>query len=102
MAATACARRALQISSTRSAISIISCTKSSVSNSLGSALLGPSWRRTSNSRSSIMRMLNSSRVPVELGAAGSLMPLHSVTASALYTSLLCLYSGSWGCLSEGT
>ncbi|KAL9275805.1 hypothetical protein AKJ16_DCAP25504 [Drosera capensis] len=46
-------------------------------------------------------MLNSSRVPVELGAAGSLMPLHSVTVFALYTSLLSLYSGSWGCLSGG-
>ncbi|KAL9275808.1 hypothetical protein AKJ16_DCAP25507, partial [Drosera capensis] len=32
---------------------------------------------TSNSRRSIMRMLNSSRVPVELGAAGSLMALHT-------------------------
>ncbi|KAL9251696.1 Polygalacturonase-1 non-catalytic subunit beta-like protein [Drosera capensis] len=102
MAAINCARRTLQLLSTRSTISNIACTKSSVSQPLGSSRLGSSRRRTSNSRSSIMRMLNSSRVPVELGAAGSLMALHSVTASALYTSLLSLYSGSWGCLSEGT
>ena len=29
------------------------------------------------------------------------MPLHSVTASALLTSLLSLSNQSWGCLSEG-
>ena len=31
----------------------------------------------------------------------SLMPLHSVTASALLTSLLSVYNDNWGCLSEG-
>ncbi|CAN1151233.1 hypothetical protein LINPERPRIM_LOCUS28260 [Linum perenne] len=42
------------------------------------------------------------RMPVELGAALSLMPMHSATSSALFTSLLSLHSQSWGCLSEGT
>ena len=41
------------------------------------------------------------RVPVELAAAQSLIPLHSATASALFTSLLSLHNTSWGCLSEG-
>lgn len=42
------------------------------------------------------------RLPVELGGAQSLIPLHSATASALFTSLLSLHNTSWGCLSEGT
>lgn len=41
------------------------------------------------------------RVPVELSAGISLIPLHSVTASALLTSLLSLSNQNWGCLSEG-
>jgi hypothetical protein len=42
------------------------------------------------------------RVPVQLaGAQVSLTPLHSATASALFTSLLSLHNNSWGCLSEG-
>lgn len=42
------------------------------------------------------------RLPVELtGMQQSLMPLHSVTASALFTSLLSLHNHNWGCLSEG-
>lgn len=41
------------------------------------------------------------RVPVELSAGVSLIPLHSVTASALLTSLLSLSNQTWGCLSEG-
>ncbi|KAM7509122.1 hypothetical protein LguiA_019575 [Lonicera macranthoides] len=44
---------------------------------------------------------SSSRLPVELGGAVSLMPLHSVTASALLKSLLASKVGQWGCLSEG-
>ncbi|CAK9161334.1 unnamed protein product [Ilex paraguariensis] len=43
----------------------------------------------------------SSRLPVELVCAQSLMPLHSVTASALLKSLLSSEVGQWGCLSEG-
>lgn len=41
------------------------------------------------------------RLPVGLGGAQSLIPLHSATASALLTSLLSLHNTSWGCLSEG-
>ncbi|KAF8052365.1 hypothetical protein N665_1568s0003 [Sinapis alba] len=55
---------------------------------------------SSSSRSSLRR-LTFSRVPVELSAGVSLIPLHSVTASALLTSLLSLSNQSWGCLSEG-
>ncbi|KAK9112568.1 hypothetical protein Scep_020087 [Stephania cephalantha] len=42
-----------------------------------------------------------SRLPVELGCSQSLMPLHSVTASSLLTSMLSLKGGNWGWLSEG-
>lgn len=38
---------------------------------------------------------------MEMGGAVTLMPLHSATASALFTSLLSLHNQSWGCLSEG-
>lgn len=41
------------------------------------------------------------RLPVELGFAQSLMPLHSITASALLISMLSLKPGSWAWLSEG-
>ncbi|KAL6616033.1 hypothetical protein ACP70R_038303 [Stipagrostis hirtigluma subsp. patula] len=49
------------------------------------------------------RRLPVSRVPVAAlgGVQGSLMPMHSATASALLTSMLGLKPGSWGWLSEG-
>uniref|UniRef100_A0A0A8Y0H9 Uncharacterized protein n=1 Tax=Arundo donax TaxID=35708 RepID=A0A0A8Y0H9_ARUDO len=49
------------------------------------------------------RRLTISRVPVAaLGSVqGSLIPMHSATASALLTSMLGLKPGSWGWLSEG-
>ncbi|CAO2171379.1 unnamed protein product, partial [Urochloa humidicola] len=49
------------------------------------------------------RRLAISRVPVAAlgGVQGSLMPMHSATASALLTSMLGLKPGSWGWLSEG-
>ncbi|KAL2347311.1 hypothetical protein Fmac_001311 [Flemingia macrophylla] len=48
------------------------------------------------------RALSFSRLPVQLvGAHVSLTPLHSATASALFTSLLSLHNANWGCLSEG-
>ncbi|KAI3474879.1 hypothetical protein Pfo_030190 [Paulownia fortunei] len=43
----------------------------------------------------------SSRLPVELGCGESLMPLHSVTASALLKSMLSSKVGQWAFLSEG-
>ncbi|KAI3665952.1 hypothetical protein L6452_44587 [Arctium lappa] len=45
--------------------------------------------------------LLSSREPVELACAQSLMPLHSVTASSLLISMLSSKVGQWGSLSEG-
>ncbi|XP_078168571.1 protein NUCLEAR FUSION DEFECTIVE 6, mitochondrial-like [Carex rostrata] len=42
-----------------------------------------------------------SRLPVELGCAQSLMPLHSATATALLTSMLSQKPGTWAWLSEG-
>ncbi|CAH8337412.1 unnamed protein product [Eruca vesicaria subsp. sativa] len=63
---------------------------------------GFAFANGSTSSRSSLRRLTSSRIPVELSAAGmSLIPLHSVTASALLTSLLSLSNQSWGCLSEG-
>lgn len=41
------------------------------------------------------------RLPVELACGESLMPLHSVTASALLKSMLSSKVGHWGFLSEG-
>ncbi|XP_075657092.1 uncharacterized protein LOC142627177 [Castanea sativa] len=100
------ARRTLQISSK----TLLSCTSSSSSSSsitfaskasrlsgLGLASAGPN----SASRLSVHKRILS-RLPVELsGVQQSLMPLHSVTASALLTSLLSVYNDNWGCLSEG-
>ncbi|KAI4339337.1 hypothetical protein MLD38_024290 [Melastoma candidum] len=73
-----------------------------------SQLTSSATRRTaslSSRRSSPSRLFSDSvllsRAPVELGGAMSLMPLHDATSSALMTSLLCLSSRSWGCLSDG-
>ncbi|XP_051120209.1 protein NUCLEAR FUSION DEFECTIVE 6, mitochondrial-like [Andrographis paniculata] len=46
------------------------------------------------------RLFVSSRLPVELGCGESLMPLHSVTASALLRSMLASKVRRWGYLSE--
>ncbi|CAN6444539.1 unnamed protein product [Victoria cruziana] len=51
--------------------------------------------------SSLPRRSHVSRLPRILGSAESLMPLHSVTASALLTSMLSVKSKNWGWLSEG-
>ncbi|MBA0880576.1 hypothetical protein Goshw_021254, partial [Gossypium schwendimanii] len=45
-------------------------------------------------------VIKCSGLPVEMGGAVTLIPLHSATASALFTSLLSLHNQSWGCLSE--
>ncbi|KAJ8773795.1 hypothetical protein K2173_008258 [Erythroxylum novogranatense] len=96
------ARRTLQFSST-SAKCILSnsTTYSSTSASKVANFNGIfTSRPCSVSRFSLQKLI-SSRFPVELGGALSLIPLHSVTASALFTSLLTLHNDKWGCLSEG-
>ncbi|EOY00461.1 Uncharacterized protein TCM_010330 isoform 3, partial [Theobroma cacao] len=96
--AASCGRRTLQFSCA-SAKTIL--THSTSSRSANNKLAGLfSLKPTSASRFSL-RNLISSRLPVELGGAVTLMPLHSATASALFTSLLSLHNQSWGCLSEG-
>ncbi|KAG6598206.1 protein NUCLEAR FUSION DEFECTIVE 6, chloroplastic/mitochondrial [Cucurbita moschata] len=60
----------------------------------------PSAKPSASSRFSVPKLTNF-RLPVELSSVQSLMPLHSATASALFTSLLSLHNNSWGCLSEG-
>ncbi|XP_042477865.1 protein NUCLEAR FUSION DEFECTIVE 6, mitochondrial-like [Macadamia integrifolia] len=92
------ARRSL-ISSPASATRILSGWKSSASSSFvsGASKLGGFTPARSTSRVS----LHFSRLPMELGCAQSLMPLHSVTASALLTSMLSLNGGNWGWHSEG-
>ncbi|XP_020217802.1 uncharacterized protein LOC109801200 [Cajanus cajan] len=93
------ARKTLQIasSSTRTLLSRRS-SPPSVSSSYATKLNG----FASSSSSSQKRALSFSRFPVQLaGAHVSLTPLHSVTASALFTSLLSLHNANWGCLSEG-
>ncbi|CAN8235773.1 unnamed protein product [Cochlearia groenlandica] len=97
------ARRALQSSSSSSRIlfgrSSATSSASKIGKSAGIAFENGS-SSSSSSRSSLRR-LTSSRIPVEMSAGISLIPLHSVTASALLTSLLSLSNQSWGCLSEG-
>ncbi|KMT07256.1 hypothetical protein BVRB_6g148890 [Beta vulgaris subsp. vulgaris] len=97
------ARQVLQkCSITRNAVSNLCTNKaSSSSSSLFGASKLPGFAPSPNPRFSFQKLFTSSRIPVELGCADSLMPLHSVTASALLTSLLSLHSQSWGCLSEG-
>ncbi|KNA24953.1 hypothetical protein SOVF_011050 [Spinacia oleracea] len=95
------ARQALQsstIHATRNAVSKLCGTKSP---SLAGASKLPGCAPSPNPRFSPHKCFSSSRIPVELGGAQSLMPLHSATASALFNSLLSLHSQSWGCLSEG-
>ncbi|XP_054786920.1 uncharacterized protein LOC129293145 [Prosopis cineraria] len=42
-----------------------------------------------------------SRLPVELGCSGSMMPLHSAVASARLVSSLSTESWSWGLVPQG-
>ncbi|KAL3526426.1 hypothetical protein ACH5RR_011082 [Cinchona calisaya] len=96
-----CARRLIQRTS--------SSTKTFLSSSPRSAASGPSNLSglSANLPSPAPRLFrrhhlfSKSRLPVELGCGESLMPLHSVTASALLRSRLSSEVGEWGCLSEG-
>ncbi|XP_010427806.1 PREDICTED: protein NUCLEAR FUSION DEFECTIVE 6, chloroplastic/mitochondrial isoform X1 [Camelina sativa] len=99
-------RRALQVSSSSAKIlfgrSSAASSSSKIGKSAGIAFgNGSSSSSSSSSRPSLRRLTFSSRVPVELSAGVSLVPLHSVTASALLTSLLSLSNQNWSCLSEG-
>ncbi|KAG2322328.1 hypothetical protein Bca52824_015541 [Brassica carinata] len=95
-------RRALLSSSSTARILFGRSSASSSAPKLGKSAEFTFANGSSSSSRSSLRRLTSSRIPVELSAAGmSLIPLHSVTASALLTSLLSLSNQSWGCLSEG-
>ncbi|CAH2066560.1 unnamed protein product [Thlaspi arvense] len=93
-------RRALQLSSSSGRILFSRSSAASSASKIGkSAGIDFASGSSASSRSSLRR-LTSSRIPVELSAGISLIPLHSVTASSLLTSLLSLSNQSWGCLSE--
>ncbi|KAK2374530.1 hypothetical protein P8452_47125 [Trifolium repens] len=92
--ATNCARKSFRLASS-SAKTLFSRRSSSSSNA---NKFNASAFQTSPHKHS----LSYSWLPVQLaGAQVSLTPLHSATASALFTSLLSLHNNSWGCLSEG-
>ncbi|XP_010415711.1 PREDICTED: protein NUCLEAR FUSION DEFECTIVE 6, chloroplastic/mitochondrial-like [Camelina sativa] len=96
-------RRALQVSSSSAKILFGSSSAASSGSKIGKSA-GIAFGNGSSSSSSArpsLRRLTFSRVPVELSAGVSLVPLHSVTASALLTSLLSLSNQNWSCLSEG-
>ncbi|KAJ1285291.1 hypothetical protein BS78_03G269400 [Paspalum vaginatum] len=88
----------------RAAAALRSCSPSSLSATLSrqAAARCPEIAAAPLPRAS-RRRLAISRVPVAAlgGVQGSLMPMHSATASALLTSMLGLKPGSWGWLSEG-
>ncbi|MQL72579.1 hypothetical protein Taro_004930 [Colocasia esculenta] len=92
MATGGCARRALASSFSSPARLLAGGPRSTLSAPAPAAF----------ARSLSRRRLSSSfsRMPVELGCVCSLMPLHSVTASSLLTSMLSLKPGSWAWLSE--
>ncbi|XP_022733938.1 uncharacterized protein LOC111287574 [Durio zibethinus] len=96
--AASCGRRTLQFYCASAKTILTHSTSSRAANNKLAAVFSP--KPMSASRLSL-RNLTSSRLPVELAAAVTLIPLHSVTASALFTSLLSLHNQSWGCLSEG-
>ncbi|CAN0892928.1 hypothetical protein LINGRAHAP2_LOCUS17861 [Linum grandiflorum] len=94
------ARRVIRCSSTKTLFSGASSVKRGASSP--SASKASSFTPTLSPSKPSFRRPTLSRFPVELGGALSMMPLHSATSSALFTSLLSLHSQSWGCLSEGT
>ncbi|CAN1151232.1 hypothetical protein LINPERPRIM_LOCUS28260 [Linum perenne] len=97
------ARRAFQCSSSKTLFSgASSATRASSPFASKASSFAPGLSPKPSFASLSFRRPTFSRMPVELGAALSLMPMHSATSSALFTSLLSLHSQSWGCLSEGT
>ncbi|BFG16436.1 hypothetical protein CerSpe_027090 [Prunus speciosa] len=94
-----CARRTLQFSSS-SAKTLLGCTPSSPFASKASNLIELTAVKPTSAPRLAAQKLKLSRFPVELAGVQSLIPLHSATASALFTSLLSLHNNSWGCLSE--
>ncbi|CAM8885787.1 unnamed protein product [Rhodiola kirilowii] len=95
--AASCSRRAVQLTSavlSRSSSPTLSSAAAKLRGVLGCAKPASSVPR------SAFPKLKPSRSPVELGGVQSLMPLHSVTASALLNSLLSS-SATWSTLSEG-
>ncbi|XP_045817304.1 uncharacterized protein LOC123910260 [Trifolium pratense] len=91
--ATNCARKSLRLASSSSKTLFSRRSSSSNANKFNASSFQTSPQK---------RSLSYSWLPVQLaGAQVSLTPLHSVTASALFTSLLSLHNNSWGCLSEG-
>ncbi|KAK4780798.1 hypothetical protein SAY87_016904 [Trapa incisa] len=97
-----CARRALELSSA-TARAFMSRPSSTFFSSGASKLRGVSATKPGSSSSRLFSpQFTLGRLPVELGGVLTVMPLHSVTASALFTSLLSLSDCRWGCLSEGS
>ncbi|KAL3640123.1 hypothetical protein CASFOL_015091 [Castilleja foliolosa] len=90
-----CARNIVS-RSTSSAKSLLSRAQSHRSFPSVTSPLGGTARITPRRRP----FFSSSRLPVELGCSESLMPLHSVTASALLKSMLSSKVGQWSVLSE--
>ncbi|RYR09874.1 hypothetical protein HN51_069296 [Arachis hypogaea] len=93
-----CARKTLQLASSSSAGTLFS-RRSFPLVKLNGLPSSPSRTYTQK------RSHSFPRVPEQLAGVAqlvSLTPLHSATASALFTSLLSLHNTNWGCLSEGT
>ncbi|RYR59414.1 hypothetical protein Ahy_A05g025302 isoform A [Arachis hypogaea] len=91
-----CARKTLQLASSSSARTLFS-RRSFPLVKLNGLPSSPSRTYTQK------RSLSFPRVPEQLAGVAqlvSLTPLHSATASALFTSLLSLHNTNWGCLSE--
>ncbi|KAJ3670821.1 hypothetical protein LUZ60_008247 [Juncus effusus] len=87
----------------RRALMVLRSSSSSSSRSFSKGLFSSS-SSTARSFSRVCRpKLRSSvcRAPVELSCVESLMPLHSITASVLLTSMLSQKPGTWAWLSEG-
>ncbi|KAL8161591.1 hypothetical protein V2J09_013080 [Rumex salicifolius] len=98
-----CGRRTLRVSTspaTKAAIANVFGKSSQPVGAAAPTAASAFSQSSSSSRFSLPRLVSSSRLPVQLSSAQSLIPLHSATATALYTSLLSVHSSNWGCLSE--